>query len=101
MSDEMDAIPLRKPNTINVLVLLLVAAMVFSYLGAYAATNALVAANLLSPWPSDQDPRPKWMLDGFAALLSIFIFTGGLLKWSSSRQLRRFDAMEHEDVLVD
>jgi hypothetical protein len=99
MSDEMDALPLRKAHTINVLVLLLVAAAVFSYLGAYAATNALVAANLLNPWPDGEDPRPRWMLDGFISLLTLFGAAAALLKWSSGRQLRRMDAMEEDEPI--
>jgi hypothetical protein len=99
MSDEIDAPPLRKAHTMNVLVLLLVAAAVFSYLGAYAATNALVAANLLNPWPAGDDPRPRWMLDGFVSLLTLFTGVATFLKWSSGRQLRRLDAMEEDEPI--
>jgi hypothetical protein len=91
---DLDTTPTQSPRTVNVLVLLTVVAAVFSYLGAYAGANALLKAELIEHWPPGHDPRPRWMLIGFCAVLAAFLFVGGLLRWSSNRQLRRLDAME-------
>lgn len=85
--------PEARPRTLTVLMLLSVAALVFSYLGAYALTGALAAADVISQWPPDADPRPRNMLFGFVALLVLFTMTAGGFRLLSSRQLRRIDAM--------
>ena len=95
---DLDSPPARGPRTVNVLVLLLVVAAVFSYLGAYAGTNALLKAELIERWPAGHDPRPKWMLFGFVGMLAALLLIGVLLRWSSNRQLRRLDAMEEGEA---
>jgi predicted PurR-regulated permease PerM len=90
--------PTQSPRTVNVLVLLAVVAAVFSYLGAYAGTNALLKAELIEKWPPGHDPRPKWMLIGFVGMLAALLIVGVLLRWSSNRQLRRLDAMEDNET---
>lgn len=85
--------PERRPRTVTVLALLALAAMVFSYLGAYALTGALAAADLIPLWSPDDDPRPRNMMLGFVALLVLFMMTAGGFRLLSSRQLRRIDAM--------
>jgi hypothetical protein len=89
--DNSSALP--KPHTATVVVLLLITAITLSYLGAYALVNALVAAEMLSRWPSDADPRLRWFLEGIAALFMLFVATGGAARFLSRRQLRRIDAM--------
>lgn len=89
--------PTQSPRTVNVLVLLTVVAAVFSYLGAYAGANALLKAELIERWPAGHDPRPRWMLIGFCGMLTAFLLVGGLLRWSSNRQLRCLDAMEENE----
>jgi len=89
--------PQRGASTINVLVLLVVAAVVFSYLAAYALTNALLKAGLVDPWSPDHDPRPRWMLICFGIVMSLFLVMSALLRWSSNRQLRAMEAMEEAE----
>ena len=81
----------KRPSTLIVLALLMGVALVFSWLGAYAFTNALRAAELVQPWEGT-DPRPRWMLFGFTALMTIFGICA--LAFRQSRQLRRIDEME-------
>ena len=79
-------------KTITVLALLLVAALVFSYLGAFAATGALQSAGLIDKWPSHADPRPRWMLRTFCILMGGFLLLGGGFRFLSWRQCRGIDA---------
>jgi hypothetical protein len=90
---EIDPATPPRTRTINVLILLAVAAMVFSYLGAYAITNALVSAGMLPRFAAEHDPRPLWMLMGFGALLVVFATFALLLRILSRRQLRSLDAL--------
>jgi type II secretory pathway component PulM len=86
-----------RPRTTSVLVLLLGAALIFSYLVSYALTNALVAANLMQHWTPGHDPRPRRMLLGFASLMLSFLAFGAIARWLSKRQLARIDQMEEEE----
>jgi len=52
--------PQATPRALTVLAMLALAALTFSYLGAYAVTNALVAENVISPFAQGRDPRPRW-----------------------------------------
>ena len=83
-----------RPRTATVLAFLAAAAAIFSYLGAYAMVSALLKAEMLKPWPSGHDPRPKWFVISFAILLSIFLVLGLIARSASGRQLRRIDEME-------
>src|SRR5262245_47679202 len=82
--DSMDALEFnsaefdRRPKTLNVLVLLAIAAFVFSYLWAYCLTDALVAADMRAPLPRDGDPRPRWLVTGWLALTTVFALVGWL-----------------------
>jgi hypothetical protein len=84
---------LRRPRLVSVLALLAVTSLVFSYLGAYAVTDTLRAADILKPWPAGQDPRPRWLLVGFGSLMGGFILLAGVLRFLGWRQLRRLDAL--------
>lgn len=87
------------PRTTTVLVFLGAFAVMISYLGAYAAANALVAANILKPWPNDADPRPQWMLNTFCVSFAVCVIAALLFRWISNRQLRRIDEMaDAEDM---
>lgn len=90
---EIEPVVPERPRTVNVLILLAVAALVFSYLGAYAVTNALVSAKIIALWPANQDPRPRWMLVGFVGLMIFFGISGLLLRFLSGRQLKSLDAL--------
>src|SRR5437879_4455915 len=87
----------RHVRAAKVAVLLLLVAAVFSYLGAFAVTNALVSADLIDHWPPGSDPRPRWMFTAFASLTGGFMLISFWLKWTSWRQLRRLDVMEETD----
>jgi hypothetical protein len=86
-----------RPKTATVVSLLLGAALILSYLAAYAVTNALVAADVMSPWPRDRDPRPRWMGVGFFAVLTVFSVIGAVVRVMSRRQLHKIDEMETSD----
>jgi hypothetical protein len=88
--------PEARPRTLTVVILLVLAALVFSYLGAYALTGALASADVISQWSPDDDPRPRNMLMGFVALMVLFSIMAGGFRLLSSRQLRRIDAMADE-----
>src|SRR5262245_3631098 len=90
--------PAQRPRTITVVGLLVVTAATLSYLGAYAMTNALVAADLLKAWPKDNDPRPKWFLFGFVMLVTLFAGIGAMFRFFSSRHLKKIDEMDQADV---
>src|SRR5690349_6619852 len=85
-------------GTIKVAFLPLAAAVLFSYLGAFALTNALVSADLLEHWPPRHDPRPRWMITAFVALTGAFSIIGAWLKWTSWRQMRRLDTIANDDA---
>ena len=88
-----DAQTEHKPRTSTVLVFLAAFAVIISWLIVYAVTNALVAADLLSPFPVDADPRRRWMINSFLGFFCLFSVVGTLFRWVSNRQLRRIDAM--------
>jgi hypothetical protein len=94
--EEGESCSARLAGTIKVVVLLLIVALLFSYLGAFALTNALVSVDLLDRWPANRDPRPAWMLKGFASLTAVFTILAVWLKWTTWRQLRRMDAMDKD-----
>jgi hypothetical protein len=85
----------ESPKTLNVLALLVCAAGVFSYLGAYALTNAMVASGLMEKWPTDHDPRSRWMFLIFASLMGAFLVLAIFFKVTNWR------AMRHMDKLAD
>lgn len=97
-----DAPPLpsesARPKTGMVVGLLALVALIFSYLFAYCGTNALVTAEVISPWKPGADPRPKLL--GLFAVLFMGLFSGiaALARWASRRQLSSIDAMETESA---
>jgi hypothetical protein len=92
--DEDDAQPDMRPRTSSVLVLLVVAAGLFSYIGAYPMTTALATANLIAPITSAHDPRPIWAGSAFVAILGCVGFVALVLRFVSGRQLKRIDTMD-------
>lgn len=87
----------RRPRTTTVLGLLAVAAATLSYLGTYAMANALVAADVLKPWPRDHDPRLRWFTMGFVVLSGLFVGVGYLARRLIARHLRQIDEMEQSE----
>jgi hypothetical protein len=96
-SDEATAMA-PKPNTMTVLSLLVVAAATFSYLGAYAATNALANAEIIRPISHDHDPRLRWALSGFILLMIFFGLVALVSRIIGRRQVRRIDRMNDADA---
>jgi hypothetical protein len=86
----------RRANTPTVLVMLSAAAITFSYLWAYALTDALVKNGLLSPWQPGPDPRPGRMLVSFVLLLSLFTVGATAARVLSKRQMRGMEQMGDE-----
>jgi hypothetical protein len=93
---EEDVLQSPRPHTLTVLVLLVLAALTISYLAAYALPDALVASQIMPPWRHDVDPRPHWMLMGFASLFGSLMGISGFVRFLSWRQLRRIDATADE-----
>lgn len=85
--------PARPPRTMSVLGILALTALTFSYLGAYAVTDALVITNVIQPWPRDHDPRPKWLLTGFCVAMLLLMLTGELFRRLSRKQFAAIDEM--------
>ena len=93
--EQPDAGPAR-PRTVTVLSLLAAAAVIVSYLAAYALTNALVAAGAIAQWRPGEDPRPRRMLVCFATLMCVFGGVAGAFRWFSQRQLHSIDRMQED-----
>jgi hypothetical protein len=87
----------RLQKTCFAIGVLLVTAAMFSYLLAYAMTDALATAQVLPRYESGNDPRPMWMVRAFVCLTCTFMAVGGLARLLSRRQLRRIDAMADEE----
>lgn len=88
----------RRPRTLIVLALLTFTALLFSYLGAYAVTDALVAADVLPRWPPGRDPRPRRLGYGFGTLMAAFLAAAAVARVVSRRQLRSIDAMAEGEL---
>lgn len=86
-----------KPPIWMVLGLLVAAAGTFSYMGAFAVTDALVKVSVIRPISKNPDPRPLWAGIGFVAILTSFLVVGILMRHFSSRELRCIDRMNDGD----
>jgi hypothetical protein len=87
-----------KPRTLTVLGLLVVTAVTFSYLGAYAVTSALANAEMIPPISRDHDPRLRWALCSFVIIMTVCGIIATVLRLVSRRQFQRIDRMnEGED----
>jgi hypothetical protein len=86
----------NRPGTFSVLVVLMFAAVTISYLVAYAAPSALVSAKVLQPWQYGGDPRPRWMLLSFIALMGGFVVITGLFRVLSRLQMKDIDATAND-----
>jgi hypothetical protein len=93
MTDQDIIQPPQPPRTLVVLGLLALTALTFSYLAAYALTNALIAAQVVQPWPHDHDPRPRRLVIGFCVLMLIFMALGEVLRRLSKSQFKAIDEM--------
>jgi hypothetical protein len=95
--ETLDNLDPQPPRTLTVVGLLIAAALIMSYLWAYAVTNALVAAEFVTRWQPGHDPRPMRMCVGFVALMCVFTVAAVFARWMSKRQLRRIDEMEQAE----
>jgi TRAP-type C4-dicarboxylate transport system permease small subunit len=82
-----------RARTSTVLVFLAAAAVMVSWLGVYAVTNALISVDLLSGWPREADPRPQWLVQVFLLVFGTGSIVALLFRFFSNRSLRRIDAM--------
>jgi hypothetical protein len=87
----------QRPKTVTVLGVLITAAAMISYLVAYAASDALVDANVLPRWSDGNDPRPRWLAVTFATLMTGSLIIAMCARWISQRQLRSIEQMERDD----
>ena len=85
-----------RPRASSAMIVLMFAACTLSYLIAYAAPGALVSADILKPWPSYDDPRPRWMVTSFVLLLGSFILITMFFRMLSRLSMRRIDAMTED-----
>jgi hypothetical protein len=86
----------RLMRTALVFGLLTVAALAFSYLGAFAISELLVRAGVIEPWTPDRDPRWHWMVVSFGTMTGGFCLIALLLKWTTGRQMKRLDALSED-----
>jgi len=94
--NEMDPAANTRPRTLSVVTVLMVTAVVLSYLGAYAVPTALVNSNIMEPWPNYDDPRPRWVVMTFVGLLSSFLLMLGLFQVLGALQ-GRTPAVDDQD----
>jgi hypothetical protein len=93
MFEDDSAVAEQKPRMWKVMGLLATAAATFSYLGAFAATDALAKVNVIHPIAKEHDPRPVWAAIGFGAIITVFLLVAILMRHLSSRQFRCIDQM--------
>lgn len=86
-----------KPRAWKVLGLLIAAAGTFSYLGAFAATDALAKVDVIHPISKDHDPRLLWAAIGFVTIMALFLVTAAIMRHVSDRQFRCIDQMNEGD----
>jgi hypothetical protein len=86
----------RRPNTFSVLIVLLVTAVVISYLVGYALPQALIMADALQPWPPYDDPRRRWMALSLFTILASYMGLWGFFRLLGAAQFRRIDAMAQD-----
>lgn len=95
--DEPDIPAEPRQGTAAVVSLLVIAAAVFSYLWAYPMTDALAKVSMIRPIDPDRDPRLRWALTGFVAIMTGFAVIAAVLRHLSRRQLRSIDRMNDAD----
>jgi hypothetical protein len=92
MLEDEDKPGMKPPRTMTVMVFLAVFATVLSWISCYAIPNALVAADVLKPFTSGPDPRPRWMVTAFIIIFGACGLISMLLGFMSRRQLKKIDS---------
>jgi hypothetical protein len=90
---EMEFAQPERSRTPFVVALLALAAATFSYLGAFAIPQALIASQVIHPWPAGHDPRLRWIGISFAVLMMTFMVGSAVARILNSRELKNIDAM--------
>jgi hypothetical protein len=85
-----------RAHTFSVLIVLLVSAVVTSYLVGYALPQALIYADVLQPWPPYGDPRRRWMALSLFTILASYMGLWGFFRLLGGLQMRRIDAMAQD-----
>jgi len=96
--DDLPPQPAAPPRTVTVLALLALAAGIFSYLGAYAVTDALAKAQIIVPLRRSPDPRPRLAMILFGSIVVGFIVIAIFMRYLSWRHFRRIDRMLEADA---
>lgn len=92
----------EKPKTFTVLVILLFCVSMLSWLLIYAGTNALIAADMMKPWPAKADPRLEWWGISIVVILALVLVGGRIVPWIITRQASAIDAIaDAEDTEPD
>ena len=86
----------HRPHTASVLIVLLVTAVVISYLVGYAVPQALIMADALQPWPPYDDPRRRWMALSLFTILASYMGLWGFFRMLGAFQMKRIDSMAQD-----
>lgn len=76
-----------KPHKHNIALALVVAAVMFSYIGCFAIVSVLQKNDLMDPFPKGHDPRARWFLISFGSLTLLFLGVLGLVRLLSHHKL--------------
>lgn len=82
-----------RARTSVVLFVIAIVALIFAYLGVYGLSSALASADLIRPYDTHADPRPRWLAMAWGGQMGFFLLVAWSLRIMSARQLRRIDEM--------
>lgn len=85
-----------KPNRTTIVLALIAAAALFSYLGCFAIVNALQKHEIMAPFAQGHDPRLRWFLISFGILATLFFGSAGLVQMLSHRKADEVDIADVE-----
>ncbi len=86
-----------KPHNRNIALALVVAAVMFSYLGCFAVVSVLQKHDLMDPFPAGQDSRLRWFLLCCGALTALFLGVPGLVRRMSRHTLDEDELVVEEE----
>ena len=85
-----------KAKTPIVAAVLIGVALLFSWIGCYAAVGVLQKVELIPPFQPNHDPRLMWFVTTFLILLAVFGGIALIAHLVSHRQLHNIDQMDNE-----